>query len=283
MNLPLRPDHPLALGEPPPAASVEQWAFDFLTATSLTEKLRPPPVPDVWLPASSAAMPVPVMPGRPKELRVVERVPRSRGGSVKGSARARNRLLHAFLHHELQAAELMAWALLRFSKSEPAFRRGLLNICQDELRHLQLYLALLGSRGVDVSDFPVRDWFWDRVPTCSTPLQFVSLMGLGVEAANLEHCERFAQAFAEAGDHEAASLQRQIEHEEVAHVAFGRYWFERWQGRLEFDAWKRQLPKPLSPLLMRALPLNRAARGRAGMGDEFLHALANWTPDDTRE
>jgi uncharacterized ferritin-like protein (DUF455 family) len=126
----------------------------------------------------------------------------------------------------------------------------------------------------------VRDWFWQRVPTCETPLQFVSLMGLGVEAANLEHASRFADEFAHHGDHEAAELQRLVERDEVNHVAFGRQWFETWHGALAFAPWRRQLPKPLSPLLMRALPLNRAARSAAGLNATFLDALAAWTPDD---
>ena len=176
----------------------------------------------------------------------------------------------------------MAWALLRFPYTERAFRKGLLRICHDEVRHMQLYAQVLTDRGVAVGQYPVRDWFWKRIPTCETPLQFVSLMGLGVEAANLEHSQRFAQAFEAAGDDAATAVQRRVEEEEVSHVAFGRYWFERWNGALTFDRWCHQLPAPLSPLLMRALPLNVTARTRAGMTTAFLNDLADWAPEGTR-
>jgi uncharacterized ferritin-like protein (DUF455 family) len=219
---------------------------------------------------------LPTTPGRPSELVVVSKVRRSRVGAASPEARAR--LLHTFMHHELQAAELMAWAVLRFPDAELAFRRGLLSICLDEIRHLNLYADLLTRRGVRLGAYPVRDWFWERVPTCATALQFVSLMGLGVEAANLEHSARFAQDFADAGDHEGAAVQHTVERDEVRHVAFGRHWYERWAGDLQFDAWRQQLPAPLSPLLMRALPLNVEARRSAGLNPDFLRDLALWEP-----
>jgi uncharacterized ferritin-like protein (DUF455 family) len=260
-----------------PTGSVEAWAFAYITSTDLGYKRCPPPVPATWS-VEHHELEIPSRPGRPKELVVVPKVARSGHGTKSDEARART--IHTFLHHELQAAELMAWALLRFADSELAFRRGLLRICQDEIRHLGLYAALLEGRGVTWGAYPVRDWFWQRVPTCETPLQFVSLMGLGVEAANLEHASRFADDFEAHGDVEAAALQRLVERDEVSHVAFGRHWFEVWHGTLAFETWRAQLPKPLSPLLMRGLPLNRGARGAAGLNEAFLDALAAWSPDD---
>jgi uncharacterized ferritin-like protein (DUF455 family) len=192
---------------------------------------------------------------------------------------ARARLLHVFFHHELQAAELMCWAILRFRDSELEFRRGMLAICIDEIRHMHLYLDHLRTLGHEIGDFTVRDWFWERVPTCAQPLNFVALMGLGLEAANLEHAQRFSQWFHQAGDPVAAAIQERVGREEVAHVAFGRRWFERWHGELTFDAWEKALPAPLSPLLMRGVPLNREARRKAGMPEEFLSRLDEWTPE----
>lgn len=257
-------------------ATVEAWARAYVDSRDLTTKLAPPEPPARWATADDGWVPAPNAPGRPPELVVVTKVRRSRVAT--GSWESRARLLHTFMHHELQAAELMAWAILRFPDTEPAFRRGLLAICKDEIRHLKAYADLLTRRSVVLGSYPVRDWFWERVPTCKTPLQFVSLMGLGVEAANLEHAARFASEFAAAGDQEAAALQCQVEADEINHVAFGRFWFERFAGSLEFEAWRRQLPPPLSPLLMRSLPLNFASRGKAGINPEFLRQLAEWTP-----
>lgn len=194
------------------------------------------------------------------------------------STSKRAHLLHTFLHHELQAAELMCWAVLAFPGAPQAFRRGLTSICLDEIRHMGLYQAHLQCLGHDVGSFPVRDWFWQRAPSAQSPAQFVALMSIGFEGGNLDHAERFAAMFDEAGDPAAAALQRQIGREEIDHVAFGAHWFAYFSGGLQFAAWERALPAPLSPLLMRGTRLARAARSQAGLGPDFLDALERWQP-----
>jgi uncharacterized ferritin-like protein (DUF455 family) len=255
-------------------ANVEQWAVAYIESTELEYKLRPSAIPSNW---SETAHRAPRLPGRPKELRVLDAAPKL--NAPKRSATARAKLVHTFFHHELQAAELMCWALVHFSDAPLAWRKGLLAICTDEIGHMGLYAEYLSSVGHPVGSFPVRDWFWERVPTCETPLQFVALMSLGLEAANLEHSKRFAHSFREAGDEAAARIQERVEAEEVAHVAFGRHWFEQLAGGLTFEGWKAQLPQPLSPLLMRGAQLNRSARRAAGMPESFLDALETWQPD----
>ena len=76
---------------------------------------------------------------------------------------------------------------------------------------------------------------------------------------------------------EGARLQERIGEEEIPHVAFALHWFERWTGTTELGAWADALPAPLSPLVMRGDPLNRADRRRAGMTDGFLDELERWT------
>jgi uncharacterized ferritin-like protein (DUF455 family) len=191
----------------------------------------------------------------------------------------RAKLLHKFWHHELQAADLMCWALLCYADAEPEFRRGLLGICQDEVRHMRLYQGHIESLGFRVGDFPVRDWFWERVPTCQSKVAFVALVGMGLEAANLEHTERFARWFDYVGDALGAELQRQVGREEVAHVRFAARWFKRWTGSDDFSTWREALPEPLTPLLMRGKMLNREARRKAEMSEAFIDALSTWRPE----
>src|SRR5688572_21931406 len=242
----------------PEHGTVERWAWDYVHATSLAYKLAPPAVPEAW-----EARPIPrriASPGRPPELRVVARAEKTRGlASKAGRARA----LHTFLHHELQAAELMAWAALAFADAPHEFRTGLVRIASDEIRHMRLYAEQIERLGHRVGDFMVRDWFWERVPS-SEPATFVAVMGLGVESANLEHTATFATRFREAGDEEGARVQELVGLEEIAHVRFGAKWFAHFRGALEFDAWRAALPPPLTPLLMRGSPIRRDARLRAG-------------------
>ena len=257
----------------PDPGTIERWAWDYVRTTSLSDKLAPPAPPKLWEPdAPSRRIDAP---GRPAELRVVTKAEKRRGlASPSGRARA----LHTFLHHELQAAELMAWALLAFSDAPREFRAGLVRIALDEVRHMRLYAEQITRLGHRVGDFAVRDWFWERVPACASPAEFVAVMGLGFESANLEHTASFARRFREIGDEEGARVQDRVGREEVAHVRFGACWFAHFTGALDFDVWSRALPPPLSPMLMRGPLLHRAARGRAGFPGRFLDELAAWQP-----
>jgi uncharacterized ferritin-like protein (DUF455 family) len=257
--------------EPEPG-SIEAWALDYVRASSLAHKLAPPPPPAAFEPSPLARHVS--APGRPLELR-----PARRGLEVPddlSAPGARAKLLHTFFHHELQAAELMLWALLAFADAEPAFRSGLVRICLDEVRHMNLYRREIERLGHRIGDFAVRDWFWERVPTCASKLAFVSLMGMGLEAANLEHAPHFGQRLLAAGDREAAGVQELIAREELAHVRFAVFWFERWTAGQSFDVWREALPAPLSPLLMRGKRFDRRARLRAGMHEDFVTALERW-------
>lgn len=258
----------------PVAADVESWAEAYVLAESLEHKLAPPAPPTRW--AADWPRAAPTAPGRPSELR-----PARRGSRVPArleSASARAKLLHAFLHHELQAAELACWALLSFPRAEPEFRRGLLRICLDEIRHLNGYRALIERLGHCTGDFPVRDWFWKRVPSCRSPLQFVALMGMGLEGANLDHGPEFEARFRAVGDVEAADFQRLVAREERSHVAFAVRFFERWTGGQSFERWQAELPPPLSPLMMRGKRCAANDRRAAGMSPEFVEALFGYRP-----
>jgi uncharacterized ferritin-like protein (DUF455 family) len=258
----------------PRGETVERWCWDYVLATSLAAKTDPPTVPDAWAEDGDARRIV--RPGRPSELRVVARAEKTRGlGSPTGRARA----LHTFWHHELQAAELMCWAVLAFADTPREFRAGLVRIALDEIRHMKIYDAQIARLGHRVGEFTVRDWFWERVPTVDGPTSFVAVMGLGVESANLEHTATYAARFREAGDEEGARAQEIVGREEIAHVRFGAKWFERFVGALEFESWKRALPPPLTPLLMRGRPIDREARLRAGQPERFVAELEAWQPD----
>ena len=259
---------------------VESWAEHYVLTTDLRVKLTPPPVPSRFRTAS-----VPLRldhPGRPPELRPARRGERTPKPAALREPRHRARALHSFFHHELQAAELMSWAILAFSDAELEFRKGLLGICLDEIRHMNLYREHIEALGSSVGAFGVRDWFWYRVPACSTKVAFVSVMGMGLEAANLEHASNFAARFRAAGDETGALIQERIAKEEIAHVSFATRWFTRWTVGCRFDDWVSHLPPPLSPWVLRGEPVAEALRLRAGMPAEFIAAVAAYVPEPKR-
>jgi uncharacterized ferritin-like protein (DUF455 family) len=266
----------------PPQGSVERWCWDFVLGANLGEKLAPPAPPDVRDEATWEASPPMrriASPGRPRELRIVARSPRRPGVGALARPQARAHLVHTFLHHELQAAELFAWAVLAFADAPRAFRAGLVRLCGEELAHLALYRSELEHLGFVPGDFPVRDWFWERVPRCESALSFVALQGLGLEGANLEHSARFAALFRAAGDERTARVLERVEEDEIGHVAFAAHWFERFSGAsLDYERWCDALPAPLTPGLLQGRPLNRVARSRAGLDDSFLARLESEPP-----
>jgi uncharacterized ferritin-like protein (DUF455 family) len=262
---------------PLPAGSLERFAYDYVTSSQLTEKLALSRLPETVL---EGLAPLRIAgPGRAAELRVsTEKTKTPRPGALRDPKR-RAELLHTFFHHELQAAELMCWAILAFPETPAAFKRGLFGVCQDEIRHMRMYAAHIKALGCALGDFPVRDWFWARAPAAATPAAFVALMGLGFEAGNLDHTRRFAERFRAAGDEAGAVLQETVAREEIPHVAFAAHWFRRFEGELSFERWCAALPPPLSPMVMRGDPIDRAARAQAGFPEPFLDALERWQPE----
>src|SRR5262245_26278348 len=208
-----RPQQGIAECAPAPG-TVEDWCWTLVTTCDLEGKLSPLPSPERWEdPPRARRLP---FPGRPPVLRSIARAPRTPRPGALASARARAHLVHTFLHHELQAAELFAWAVLAFPATPRAFRAGLLHLCREELAHLALYREHLERLGSAVGAFPVRDWFWERVGRVPDALAFVALLGLGLEGANLEHSARFAAWFRAAGDEEGARILEHVGREEIA-------------------------------------------------------------------
>ncbi len=266
--------------EPKEATTVEDWAEAYVLADSFDAKLAPPACPKVF--ARDVLATRLTSPGRGVQFRCspsgIKNL-KSTGKSPLAGDLRRLRLIHTFLHHELQAAELFAWAILAFPRAPEAMRRGFLTILHEEIRHMNLYADLLRSRGIALGDFPVRDWFWERVPLAPDELAFIATLGIGFEGGNLDHATRFASRFEAAGDLEAARVQTIVGREEVGHVRFALRWFrelspELARGATLFDAFRAVLPAPLTPILMRGVPLDEPSRKRAGFDAEFLDALA---------
>jgi uncharacterized ferritin-like protein (DUF455 family) len=264
----------------PPTGTVQRWCRDYVRTEVLEHKFSPPPPPrcaegnlcwEAEAPARRLAFP-----GRPPQLRVLAKARRSPGPEALRLSRRRAQQLHTFLHHELQAAELLCWAILAFPSTPESFRRGLLQICLEEIRHMNLYRDQLRRLGVNFGEEGVRDWFWLRVPQVPDPASFVAVLGIGFEGGNLDHAARFAELFDAAGDAEAARIQREIARDEVGHVRFAVRWFKAYTGGLDFDRWWSCLPGKLSPLLLRGRPMQRAQRLEAGIDTDFLDRLEQW-------
>jgi uncharacterized ferritin-like protein (DUF455 family) len=186
----------------------------------------------------------------------------------------RARLIHALANHELQAAELFAWALLAFPEAPPAFRRGLLGILADEQRHCRLYLERLAAHGERFGDHPVTGHFWNHLAAYTSPLAFVAAMGLTFENANLDFAGETAAALGSAGDRATAGVLEVVHREEIRHVAFAWHWLSVLApGRPAWEAYVDALRFPLQPKRARGRTFDRAARQAAGLEAGFIDRL----------
>lgn len=259
-----------------------RYCLELVLSRELAIKLTPPECGALTWEGGSPPL-VPSGPGRPPELTVLPRSARTPRYGALDRPEARAALFHTFFHHELQATELFAWAILAFPDTPLEFRERLLALVGEEIAHAKAYAGHLEHLGFAVGDFPVRDWFWQRGASCTSALAFVSFLGLGLEGANLDHNLRWAASMREHGDERGARILERVERDEVGHVATAIRWFERFTGApLDFDAWCEALPPPLTPALLRGQPLNLEARRRAGLDEAFLARLAAQAPVTTR-
>jgi uncharacterized ferritin-like protein (DUF455 family) len=214
-------------------------------------------------------------PGRPPELRLVEGL-KVEVPSIEGmpDPAQRPRILHALANHELQAAELFAWALLAFPDAPPEFRRGLAGILQDEQRHTRMYIARLEDAGARFGGFPVNFYFWNKAVHIHSPLDFICAMSLTFENANLDHTVDYEKAARRAGDPKTAAVIEQVHRDEIEHVRFGWTWLQAWkEGESAWDVWQRHLTWPLRPFRARGTRFHRQGREAAGLDPEFIRLL----------
>jgi len=250
------------------------YALQLLQGPTLDAKLHPPPadlsddIPGAAMRDETSARPDALIIRSSRDVRV----PPVQGMSDPAQ---RARILHALANHELQAAELFAWALLAFPESPPPFRRGLVGILADEQRHCRMYINRLRAHGVEFGDYPVTGHFWNKVDTIRTPLQFVCTMGLTFENANLDFVQEYAVAAREAGDEATGKVLDQVHIDEVDHVRFAWHWLGELKPAAE-DSWTTYMANvawPLGPHRARGRTFDRAGRVDAGLDDTFIDRL----------
>jgi uncharacterized ferritin-like protein (DUF455 family) len=193
---------------------------------------------------------------------------------------ARVRCLARFAHHELMAAELFAWALLRWPELPGALRQGLLAALADEQRHATLYLERLRAHGASLLDLaPHSDYFWRQVPAIAASPHgvqaFLAAMGLTLEQANLDFALLYRDAFRSAGDEPSAAALQQVHDEEIGHVALAAHWLRELDGggRSLASIYLETVPFPLSPARAKARRFELGARRRAGLDEEFIELV----------
>jgi len=257
-----------------------EYALSLLTSESLCEKLAP-------LPSNlTDEVPGPALfietPGRPPELQmmhqdqVIEKVKlKFPKPTQMGSVARRAEALHFFANHELMAVELLAWALLAFPDAPSEYRKGTLLVLKDEQRHFILYRDRMRELGLKFGELPVNGYFWRHLLNVKNASEFLALLSLTFESANLDFALEYRDAFRRFGDAKSADVMEVVYRDELRHVQHGIQWMNFWKEESQtlWEAYTKALNFPISPKRAFGRSYNRDSRKKAGFDSEFIKNL----------
>ena len=195
----------------------------------------------------------------------------------------RGAALHFFANHELLAIEMLAAALYLFpcqSQEDLSFKKTLVSTLGDEQKHFSLYLKRMKDFGVNFGDYHLNDFFWKYMKKVQSPQQFLSILALTFESANLDFSRYYEEVFTELGDHETAKIMAEVYADEISHVAVGAYWLKKWRDDRElWDYYRTNLPQLLTPARAKGVVFDRQGRLKAGLDEEFVDQLFAYRDD----
>lgn len=191
--------------------------------------------------------------------------------------------LHSFANHELLAIEMMAASLLIYphqNDDDVRFKRGVLSALKDEQKHLNLYIQRINELGYEFGDFPLNDFFWRQMEKLKTPAEYLSVMALTFEAANLDFAQYYSRIFTELCDSRTADILETVLEDELSHVALGAHWMKKWRGdRSLWEYYLENLPWPLTPARSKGISYDPDLHLKA-IGDEGFLKSKNSFDDD---
>lgn len=205
--------------------------------------------------------------------------------------------LERFAHHELQAIELMAWALLAYPDWPPGLRRALLLTLEEEQLHYRLYRERIAelrelAGGGPASCGPLTDYLWQHhrgVQRAADPAAaFLCAIGLTFEQANLDFALLHRDLFRAVGDEPSAELMQRVHDDEIRHVRLAARWLRRLRhiapgSPAEAQAYLDAVPFPLSPARAKGRRFDRAGRRQAGLSDALIELVRTARPYDERQ
>ena len=261
------------------ARTVREFCLDILDSGDLSSKLRAPrdSAGKLLCDREPGTPEIRMSPVRDPDLSLSEGADRLPRPGQLGDPDARARCLARFAHHELQAVELFAWALLRWPDLPSELRRLWLVTLEEEQLHCRLYLGRLAAHDSDLSQHTRSDYFWKQLPGIAQsphgPRAFLSAMGLTLEQANLDFTLVYRDGFREAGDEESARICQRVHDDEVAHVRRAAEWLIRLSPGQEEDpisAYEETVPFPLAASRAKGRRFSTVARRAAGLSDPFI-------------
>jgi uncharacterized ferritin-like protein (DUF455 family) len=196
----------------------------------------------------------------------------------RGSA-GRGALLHALAHIELNAIDLAADIVARFTAEDlpRGFYDDWLTVADEEGKHYLLLAERLGELGLAYGDLPAHDGLWQAAEeTAHDLLARLAVVPLVLEARGLDVTPVMIDKLKAVDDRESAAVLAVIYHDEIGHVAIGKRWFDHLCARRGLEAqdtWQSLVRRHFKGQLKR--PFNDDARRQAGFPADFYDTLAS--------
>ncbi|MDH5414705.1 MAG: ferritin-like domain-containing protein [Flavobacteriaceae bacterium] len=256
--------------------NLNQYCEQILLGGSLEDKLLS--IGDINFTNESPFL-VPKLPGRSDNLKFSTKQVRF----PRGNFHEREKLalaLHSFANHELLAIEMMACALLLYPHNTDELKRfklGVIKSLKDEQKHFKLYVDRLNELGYDFGDFPLNDFFWNQMEKLKTPSQYLAVMSLTFEAANLDFAHFYSHLFKELGDLKTAKILDIVLEDEISHVALGANYLGKWRGQSSlWDYYNESLPYPMSPARSKGKLFVEHVRQQANLDQDFINKVKHY-------
>ena len=254
---------------------LREWAIHILSADRIEDKLFDPSVFSDLNPGPPLFWKEPTRPpgmGFSRHTRKNDKLPPFHDHH---NPEKRAICLHIFAGHELLAVEIMAFALLAFPDAPRPFRMGLANTLREEQGHVKLYMAQMNRLGLNFGDLPLFKHFWKQTEYLTSPIDYVSMMSLTFEMANLDFAPHYGASFKRNGDLEAYELMKQILTDEISHVRFGMRWIQKLKSTDQdaFTLYQESITPHLPIKRARGFVFQEEPRRAAGVPDHWIAAL----------
>jgi len=253
---------------------LRDWALQILRSDSLSEKLSKPDCLTDLNPGSAVLI---KEPNRPSRMRFQKHSKKEKLPPLHDLHHPDNRAIcmHRFAGHELLAVEIMAYALAAFPEAPKNLRLAIAHTLQEEQGHVQLYIQRMQDLGLNFGDLPLYRHFWSHVRYITSPIEYISVMNLTLEMANLDFAPIYGKYFEQFGDQESSNLMKQILEDEIRHVSVGYKWFCKLkEPNIEsWDAFLQAQSPMLSAKRAKGFHVFEDNRRKAGIPEDWIKKI----------
>lgn len=226
---------------------------------------------------------IPKTPGRSKKIQLSSKQEKFPKGQALSLDNNKAFALNSFANHELLALEMMACSLLIYphhTAEMKRFKQGILKTLVDEQKHFKLYTDRMKEIGYEFGDFPLNDFFWRQMESLKTPEQYLSVIALTFESANLDFAHYYMNLFNSFDDKKTGSILKVVFDDELTHVAFGTHYMNLWkQDKSLWEYYVNCLPWPMTPARGKGIKFKTELRKTTNLDADFLDNLKNYQDD----